>query len=91
MNMFAVRHDILVVTVVTFMHWLPAFSIPYRMISGRRCCCSALYLSTYERPASLGRVYQCDACAAWCCSGPTTVSIAGVYSPRRAARLHLAR
>ena len=35
MNMFAIRYDVLVVTVVTFMHWFPAFSIPYRMISSR--------------------------------------------------------
>ena len=36
MNMFAILRFMLVVTMVTFMHWLPAFSLPYRMISGRR-------------------------------------------------------
>jgi len=36
MNMLAIWYFTLVVTVVTFVHWFPAFSIHYRMLPGRR-------------------------------------------------------
>ena len=43
MNMLAIWYFTLVVTVVTFMHWFPAFSIRYRTIPGRRCVLLQLY------------------------------------------------
>ena len=35
MNMLAIRRLRLVVTMIAFMHWFPAFLIPLRMIPGR--------------------------------------------------------
>ena len=69
MNVFAIRCFLRVVTVLTLMHWFPAFSISYRMIADRRCYCSAPSLSTYKCHASPVRIYQEDAAARCSCTG----------------------
>ena len=40
MNTAAIRISVLVVTVLDLRHGFPAFSIPFRLISAHRCCCS---------------------------------------------------
>jgi hypothetical protein len=92
MNIVVILPSVLVVTVPILTHGFPAFSMPARMISGRRCYCSVPSISSYKSLLVLGVPGDIR----WTSHGYPSChagvfSIAALYSPRRAARLHLAR